>query len=78
MNFIGKLMLCCVALALLERIITALAIALGLALIYGLFYRPRNTVRIFALLIILRFPGWSLLALAVLSITALFARSDSA
>jgi hypothetical protein len=82
MTLIGRLALFCVLMGLVKMTTEVLLVALALAWIYGAIVRPAETFTLLFLLTlaacIRAYPGWSLLALAALSITALFARSDSA
>jgi len=65
MSFIGRAMLLCLALAILERIIVALAIALSIAVAYFLFFHTGNTVRILLFLLMMKHPGVALICFGV-------------
>jgi hypothetical protein len=82
MSFIGKLALFCLLICLFQKAVEVLLVVLAVGWIYGAIVRPAETFTLLFLLTlaacIRAYPGWSLVAFAAISITALFARSDSA
>ena len=81
MSILGKIVFFCLFMAIFQKALEVLLVGLALAWIYGFIVKPAETIGFLILLTlaacIRAHPGCSLVAFAAISITALFARSDS-
>lgn len=78
MNFVGRLVITCLLLAVFQRAVALLLVLLALVWIYGFIMKPAETIGFLFLLTmaacIRTYPGWSLVVLGLLSTTALIAK----
>ncbi|OAN99982.1 hypothetical protein A8B75_19160 [Sphingomonadales bacterium EhC05] len=72
MNFIGKLVLFCLLMGLLQKAVEVLIVIFAIAWIYGAIVKPAETFGLLFLLTlascIRAYPGWSLAGLMVIGI----------
>ncbi|OAO00384.1 hypothetical protein A8B75_18770 [Sphingomonadales bacterium EhC05] len=74
MNFLGKVVLFCLAMGLLRETVYLLIVGLALAWIYGFIVKPAETIGFLLLLTlaacIRAYPGWSLVGFLMLAVVA--------
>ena len=81
MNFVERLVMTCLLLAVFQRAVALLLVLLALSWIYGFITKPVETIGFLFLLTLAAciriYPGWSLACFSLLSITALVANIES-
>lgn len=81
MNFLGKLALFCVLMALFQKALEVLAVGLAVVWIYGFIVKPTETIGFVCLLTMAAcmrtYPGWSLISLVVIIATICICNAKS-
>jgi hypothetical protein len=80
MSIIGKLLMFCVLMALFQKTVEVLLVALALAWIYGAMVRPSETFTLLFLLTlaacIRAHPGWSLMLIAIIAASLILQHNE--
>jgi hypothetical protein len=78
MNNLSRLLLLSLLLAVLQKAIALLLAIVALLVLYGMIFHPAHTLKLFAVMLMLSHPGWTVLLLTGASLVKVWCDSAAA